>query len=233
MKDSTGAAEDGSTQRGRNPAPARYRPAATSRPRAAAETARDRLRRATAETHSRLHALRAFSRLISGSLTLSEYSWLLARLYGVHAPLEARLRGVPAPWCYDMDPLSHANARLLDADLFALNGATSQIADLSTCVRLPVIGSPGAFVGCVYVIEGAGRGGRVMAQRLGALLGAGVTEGRRFFLGCPVADTSPWLRCCIAVERGAADGHIDAMIAVAVDTFGALENWLQERTEIA
>jgi heme oxygenase len=143
------------------------------------------------------------------------------------------MTGIRTPWCYDMDPLSHANARLLDADLFALNGATSQIADLSTCVRLPVIGSPGAFVGCVYVIEGAGRGGRVMAQRLGALLGAGVTEGRRFFLGCPVADTSPWLRCCIAVERGAADGHIDAMIAVAVDTFGALENWLQERTEIA
>jgi heme oxygenase len=114
----------------------------------------------------------------------------------------------------------------------ALNDAGFQIAGLLTCTQLPAVGSPGAPVGCVYVIEGAGHGGRIMTQRLDTLLGAGVTAGRRFFLGSP-ADPASWSQCCAAVEQCAADGHIDAMIAATVDTFGTLENWLQEGADVA
>ncbi len=233
MQNATGAAADELNQRGGNSAPAGYRRPAARPPRAAADTARERLRRATAETHLRLHAYRAFVRLMGGSLTMPEYRLLLARLYGFHAALEARLYSVPTPWRYGMDPLSYCKARLLEADLSALKGPAFQIAALPTCTRLPAIDSPGAFVGCVYVIEGAGRGGRIMVQRLDALLGAGVAQGRRFFLGGPAADPSPWSQCCAAVERCAADGHIDAMVTAALDTFGALENWLHAGAEVA
>jgi heme oxygenase (biliverdin-IX-beta and delta-forming) len=196
-------------------------------PGATPQTARDHLRNATAETHSRLHLHRAFSRLMSGSLTLPDYRQLLARLYGFHVSHEARLWGIPAQWCFGLDPLSHSKARLLGDDLAALNVDAGQTALLPVCRGLTAIGSSGAFVGCAYVIEGAGLGGRIMARRLDTLLGTGTAEGRRFFLSGPTSFPSRWSRCCDAVEQCADDGHIDAMVAAASDTFLALEGWLQ------
>ena len=70
------------------------------RPAATAETARDRLRNATTETHRRLHSQSCFVRLMNGSQTVADYRQLIARLYGFHAPLEASLRDVPSHWCY-------------------------------------------------------------------------------------------------------------------------------------
>ena len=196
-------------------------------PGATPQTARDHLRNATAETHSRLHLHRAFSRLMSGSLTLPDYRQLLARLYGFHVSHEARLCGIPAQWCFGLDPLSHSKARLLGDDLAALNVDASQTALLPVCRGLTAIGAPGTFVGCMYVIEGAGLGGRIMARRLDTLLGTGTAEGRRFFLGGPTSLPSQWSQCCAAVEQCASDGHIDAMVSAASDTYLALEGWLQ------
>src|ERR1700722_18067713 len=180
MQDSTGPAEGGSIRCKAKSAPDGRRLPATNRPPAASETARSRLRRATAKIHLRLHAHRPFARLMGGTLTVPEYRLLLARLYGFHAALEARLCRVPTQCRYGMDPRSYGKVRLLEADLAALNGTAYRIAALPTCARLPAVDAPGACIGCVYVTEGAGRGGRIMAARLDGLLGTGAAQGRRF-----------------------------------------------------
>jgi heme oxygenase len=190
--------------------------------------ARARLRSATADTHERLHRHPGFSGLLRGSLTMSQYSQLLARLYGFHRPLERALRMVPVSMRSGIDLLAREKAHLLHADLIAVGLAESAIDALPACKTLPEISSPAALVGCLYVIEGSGLGGSILAKKLDFLLGTEGTRRRRFFLGRTSPDPLPWGEFCGLLETCADDGNLNDLIEGARNTFDALELWLNQ-----
>jgi len=190
--------------------------------------AQARLRVATTDTHERLHRHPGFSGLLRGTLTMSQYSQLLARLYGFHRPLERLLRMVPVSIRTGIDLLGREKAHLLRADLVAVGIAVNALDALPACRALPEIRSPGALVGCLYVIEGSGLGGRVLAKKLDFLLGTEGTCRRSFFLGRTSPDPLPWGVFCGLLEACADDGNLSDLIKGASDTFDALELWLNE-----
>jgi heme oxygenase len=80
--------------------------------------------------------------------------------------------------------------------------------------------------GCtgMYVREGATLGGRILARKLGGVLGPG-HNGRRFFAGSP-DDGHHWGELCATLERAETRHHLPAIIGAANATFAALEDWL-------
>jgi heme oxygenase len=196
-----------------------------------AGVARARLRSETADTHERLHRHPGFSGLLRGSLTKAQYSSLLARLYGFHCPLERSLRAIPANMTSGIDLLEREKAHLLHADLVAVGVSGREIDLLPVCKALPEICSPGALIGCLYVIEGAGLGGSILAKKLDFLLGPEVISGRRFFLGRTSPDSLPWGVFCGLLETCASDGNLDHIFDGAHKTFDAFELWLNEGGE--
>jgi heme oxygenase len=190
--------------------------------------ARARLRSATAATHERLHRHPGFFGLLHGSLTIAEYSSLLARLYGFHWPLERVFRMIPGNMRGRIDLRAREKAHLLYADLIAVGMSASEIDALPLCSNLSQIHTEEALFGCLYVVEGAGLGGSMMARNLDFLLGAEVSSGRQFFLGRKSADPLPWAAYCELLEICAAEGNLDDIIDGARKTFDSFELWLNE-----
>jgi heme oxygenase len=189
------------------------------------------LRSATAAVHERLHHHPGFIGLLRGSLTMSQYSSLLAQLYGFHLPLERALRMIPVSMRGGVDLRARERAQLLYADLIAVGMSAREINALPVCGDLPQIHNEEALFGCLYVVEGAGLGGRIMARKLDFLLGAEVSSGRRFFLGRTSADPLPWTAYCELLETCAADGNLDDIIDGAQKTFDSFESWINEGYE--
>jgi heme oxygenase len=159
---------------------------------------------------------------------MSQYSLLLARLYGFYCPLERALRRVPVNMTSGIDLLAREKAHLLRADLVAIGIAVDAIAALPSYEALPNIRSRGALVGCLYIIEGSGLGGSVLAKKLDYLLGTEGTRRRRFFLGRTSPDPLPWGVFCGLLEACADDGNLNDLIEGARDTFDTLVLWLNE-----
>jgi heme oxygenase (biliverdin-IX-beta and delta-forming) len=189
-------------------------------------SARLALRTATEAVHSRLHLHPGFAAIAAGRATRDGYRSLLARLYGFHAPLEARLLRTPWGDAASAPEARYRRVRLLEQDLLDLGLEAADI-DALPCApdtTLPVLDSPGRFLGCLYVREGSTLGGHVLARALDGLLGDGV-RGRRFLAGGAEA-AAAWRSCCAALEAAGEAGHLPHMVAGAAETFASLEAWL-------
>jgi signal transduction histidine kinase/heme oxygenase len=185
---------------------------------------RTRIRRETSEIHARLHELPEFVRLMAGNMTMPAYIALLGRLYGFHLPLELGLRdNASGP----IDPIVREKSQLLRTDLNCLGVSKSDIDAIPLCVSLPPLTSPEELVGCLYVIEGAGLGGTVMARRLDYLLGDQGTGGRQFLIGRPAPDPLPWPEFCRLLEACAEHADPDVIGGSARRTFESMEQWLR------
>ena len=187
--------------------------------------ARDRLRAATHDVHMRLHRHKSFMDLAEGTIELMSYTSLLARLYGFHLPLEQALVQASSSLGIEIDMDSRRRAHRLRHDLQAMEITETQIEALPRIVTLPPLTTCGRLVGALYVREGSTLGGRVLARQLDRFVGSGSMHGRLFLAGGP-GEPRLWQRCCALVEQIAADGHLDGMIASAINTFVALETWL-------
>jgi heme oxygenase len=192
---------------------------------AAPESALAVLRQATANIHESLHRNPSFKRLMSGDLELTEYTALLGCLYGFYFPLENMLR-VDAPPILSVDFKTREKAHLLRADLVSLGMSTAAISALPMCSSFPPIRSQENVVGCLYVIEGAGRGGTVMARKLDYLFGSESSAGRSFFFGRTDPDPLPWGFFCELLETCAKRGSLDDIVEGASRTFSAFSHWL-------
>jgi heme oxygenase len=102
------------------------------------------------------------------------------------------------------------------------------IDSLPLCDHLPAVRSTAELLGRLYVVEGAGLGGRVLAARLDGLLGPHGTGGRQFFAGRPAPDPLPWPAFCRRLEAPGARADIGAVVASAETTFSAMAHWLAE-----
>lgn len=170
------------------------------------------LRAGTADVHELLESELP---LVDAGLTQAEYHAVLARFWGLVAPLEARLDrcDVPLP-----DWEERRKAHLLELDL----GGT---AGIPTCDELPALGDPDRVLGCLYVVEGSTLGGRHVAAAVERNLGPDV--GTRYFRSYGDEVGTRWRSFRVAVAAHAdAGGRVDVMVESARDTFAAFRGWV-------
>lgn len=181
------------------------------------------LRRDTAGVHAQVEQQLD---LLGPELSLRRYRRTLQTLYGFYVPLELRLmRFAPAVLPDDV-PL-RARADLLVRDLCALGMPRHALAGLPQCPELPRLARPEHVAGCMYVIEGASLGGRVIARALQERLGLHAENGAAFFVGDADATGPRWKRLLGWLDRLARSGaRCDSIAAAACDTFGALSRWV-------
>ena len=189
---------------------------------------------------SLLEALRTGTALLHVALEkrlpfFSEYldaDWfrrLLQAYYGFYGPMEAALYDCELiPDGYDTE--LRVKTPTLLSDLLALGLNDMAINDLPRCTQLPLLDTPAACLGALYVLEGATLGGQVlrreMAQRLdldadngGAFLNVyGPETGRRWKDFLDYLGHQP-------LDAPAKQHAVDA----ARSTFSCFEQWLDSQ----
>jgi heme oxygenase len=194
--------------------------------------ARAKLRQLTANAHEALHRQCDFAAILSGSLTISDYGALLNRLHSFHSLFEHLLSKAPMHLVPQIDFDARRKTHLLVADMAAL-GLPVCKSDISPLRNpMPNMRSAESLVGCLYVVEGAGLGGKVIARKLDYLLGHVGVAGRRFFWGRSDPDSLPWPKFCDIFESHAAQGNFDKIETAAIETFEALGFCLSYRNHV-
>jgi heme oxygenase len=182
------------------------------------------LRDVTGELHRRLE--RALP-LTDVGLTLDAYRVVVEAFFGFYAPLEAHLAVVAGTSAETVPMRGRGKLGRLRADLRALGSSDADVETLPRCGYVPETASLARAMGCLYVVEGATLGGRVIVRALRDHLGIDRATGAAFFDGYGV-ETGPMWREFVT--------HMDASpwprgetAAAAIETFRALERWLGEK----
>jgi heme oxygenase len=189
-----------------------------------------RLRLGTSDAHARIESVPALARLLAPDLTPAEYVAVLRHMHGFLSVVEPDIAAAVA----DIPPaaalLDGTRPRALAEDL-AWFGVPSQPLDRAP----PALSGAAAALGALYVIEGSGLGGRVIARHLAASLGVAPGTGGSFY-GGPTAEAARlrWQRLCALLDPAApVDSRIggpiddDALLAGALATFGFLDRWMR------
>ena len=140
---------------------------------------REQLKRGTADLHRRLE--RCLD-LLDPDLSPDRYRWILECFFGFYAPIEAGLERAASAGIALGLPL-RARTRLIESDLLSLGLSPPDVAGLPRCADLPRLSRLQELAGCLYVLEGACLGGRVIAPVLGERLGVARGSGASFFIG--------------------------------------------------
>lgn len=122
------------------------------------------------ETRTHHDAVEARLGLLDRPVTPDGYRDLLRRFWGYYEPVEERLGGV-AGWAatgFDFD--RRRKTALLERDLAAA-GVGRELLDGFRCAALPDLSGVPQALGCLYVLEGATLGGRVITRHLRSQLG--------------------------------------------------------------
>jgi heme oxygenase len=182
------------------------------------------LRTATRSAHQRLEAALP---LTDPGLTLEAYRGIVEAFYGFYAPLEAGLARVAEGSASGLPIHGREKLGRLRGDLKALGATDASLDALPLCAAVPDLSTPGAAFGCLYVVEGATLGGRVIVRALRAGLGLGPTTGAAFFDGYGVETGAMWVSFCVQLVASPWDRG--DTLAAAVATFVELERWLRQR----
>ncbi|RMO91794.1 Heme oxygenase [Pseudomonas syringae pv. philadelphi] len=183
----------------------------------------DALRAETNQLHVRLEKRMPF---FSSALNNALYLRLLQAYYGFHAPLEAALHAsdlIPDA----LEPHERIKVPMLIRDLRALGMSEEDIEHLPRCTQLPVVDSPGACLGVMYVLEGATLGGQVLRREVYKRLGVDEHSGAAF-LDVYGAATGPRWKAFLS-HLDALPGNTDftdAATHAAHSTFAFFEHWL-------
>jgi heme oxygenase len=185
---------------------------------------RAQLKRATADIHRRLES---GLDLLDPDLSPDRYRRILERFFGFYAPIEAGLMRVASAGQALGLPL-RARTELIERDLFALGLSRREVGDLPRCADLPRLSCPEEVAGCLYVLEGACLGARVIAPALRERLGVAQGSGASFFTGDAEGTQARWsvfLEWIEGIVRaGAPTGEI---VAAARATFLAFALWVE------
>lgn len=185
-----------------------------------------RLKAATASAHARLErSVGVFER----AATPERYVGLLARFYGIYAPLEACLAAT-ADWpALGYDFAARCKTPLLERDLLALPGAEGRLPRLPRCGALPDVSTLPRALGCLYVVEGSTLGGQVIARELLRRHGISPERGAAFFTSYAAAVGPRWRAFkgwTETLARAMSDNEQAAMIAAATETFDRFSCWM-------
>ena len=183
----------------------------------------ERLREGTREEH---RAIEHTLNLLDPGLSTSQYRRWLERFRGYYGPIETRLHGVRDLQALGLELEGRRKLPRLDADLVDLG--CRDPAALASCRRLPALDSPADAFGCLYVLEGASLGGRIISRHLESRLGVTPAFGARFFFGYGEHTAAMWRRFGTAAVAYAASRDIeDRMIGSAIETFRTFRRWLE------
>jgi heme oxygenase len=185
---------------------------------------RAQLKRATADVHRRLEGKLD---LLDPGLSLDRYRRVLECFFGFYTPIEAGLaRAASAGRALGL-PL-RARTTLVESDLFSLGLSRREVTDLPCCSDLPRLSCPEEAAGCLYVLEGACLGGRVIAPLLRERLGVAQGSGASFFTGDGAGTQARWTVFLDwlegLVQAGAPTREI---VASARATFLAFALWVE------
>jgi heme oxygenase len=184
---------------------------------------RTRLKHATQALH---HSVERHLDLDRSDWTIDEYGALLARMWGLYAPLEQALDKID----WQDTGISFEERRKLawiESDLTQLSVDRGFSQNLEMCLDLPGLDCIAAGLGALYVIEGSTLGGQVIIRRLQRMLGISPVAGGRFFASYGDNIGTMWREYIEALERFS--GVTDAKRAIergAVETFDAFDRWL-------
>jgi heme oxygenase (biliverdin-IX-beta and delta-forming) len=185
---------------------------------------REQLRRATADLHVRLETTLD---LLGPDLSQGRYRRILECFFGFYAPIEAGIARAASVGPALGLPLRD-RTRLIESDLLSLGLSRREVVDLPRCADLPRLSGPEELAGCLYVLEGACLGGRVIAPVLRERLGVARGSGASFFIGDAEGTQARW-RVFLdwlegLVRAGAPRGEI---VASARATFLAFALWVE------
>jgi heme oxygenase len=193
-----------------------------------------RLRLATRDEHE---AVERVLDLMSASLTPEGYRQRLEQFYGFYAPLEKALR---EGFAENADPegefgFSPAARSALASRLNKTNHLRQDLEYLGVptgvlplCRDLPPMGTQAEVLGCLYVLEGATLGGRMITQHVRSALGITPTTGGRFFEGYGDGTGSMWQGMRQLLVAGSPDTQTEnAIVTNAISTFACLRGWCE------
>lgn len=145
------------------------------------------LREATRDLHHRLDHSPRLAALVRPGLTVATYGLALQALYAINMPTECRIADYIHSRRLSFNFDAHRRMHDLEADLIDLDLAIPHQA-----WNGPEIDSPGALVGCFYVLAGSTLGGRVIFRQLQTMLPFNQLKGARFFAGHGDQTMSRW-----------------------------------------
>ncbi len=186
------------------------------------QSLRQALRAATRAAHQKLEAQALMKQLVSPSLTLAEYGYILRAqrayyqvLEPILRPLESQLRDrLP-----DVGYRFHSRLPALERDCRWLGLIEDDPTPAGTQIFRPE--SPEEALGVLYVLEGASQGGRVIRRQLGLRLGLGADNGAAFF--SQYLDQDCWTPLCRWLDDLSCNGPWANALAGAQRTFIGLE----------
>jgi heme oxygenase (biliverdin-IX-beta and delta-forming) len=188
-------------------------------------TLRRGLQLATRQAHIRIEQRMPFA---APHFDVASYRQLLAAFHGFYRPLEQRL-AASARCLTALQWDQRVKLPLLTMDLLALGMTCGDIEALPICDRLPAVETPSRALGCLYVVEGSTLGGQVVQRLLFDSLGAAVADALAFFRSYGTEVGTRWRGFLVCLEALKDDKEAEEAKLTAVDTFRALENWLDER----
>jgi heme oxygenase (biliverdin-IX-beta and delta-forming) len=184
------------------------------------------LSRLRLETRSEHDAAEKLLDLMGCSLTHDRYRQRLEQFYGFYAPLE---RALLTRCDSQLERTGWALAARLNKTAHLgqdLQYLGVSIEDVPLCLQLPPLQTQADVLGCLYVLEGATLGGRIISQHTNATLGITPTTGGRFFEGYAGDTAKMWQALRQMLLHLAVDTHTEnGMVASAVATFAGLRNW--------
>ncbi len=180
------------------------------------------LARLKAETRAEHVALEQDLDLMNHALTIDAYCHRLRMFYGFYAPLESGLASNG-----DSSALHGRlnKAELLKNDLLFLDRTQT---DFAICRFLPPLKTQADVLGCLYVIEGATLGGRLITKHAQNTLDIYPTTGGSFFYGYGENSAMMWHGMRQLLVSAAFDLKTeDAIVSNAIATFSSLRSWYQ------
>lgn len=184
------------------------------------------MRAETRELHRQLDHHHILKPLLSTDVTLAQYQRALLALHAVTAPAENSIGKYLENCSLPMDYAPHRREPdlLRDLEYFGLPPARPAWDG-------PPIDSTGALIGCLYVLEGSTKGGRLIFNRLNERLGVEARMGGRFFSGYGRPGEELWLEFwrfaethCPTEEIERACGGANALFRSYIDLLGISES---------
>jgi heme oxygenase len=180
----------------------------------------ERLRDATRAHHTSIERTLPLASL---ELTLDAYRRILRAFLGFYEPLEARLIRVATAGS-DLDLHGREKVPRLRRDLAALGMSEAALAVIPMCSTVPQVEGVPRALGCMYVLEGATLGGRIIKRNLERRLAIDERSGGAFFDVYGAATGAMWLSFAERLNRQ--PPPIEGVLAAAVETFEQFERWL-------
>lgn len=156
----------------------------------------------------------------------AKYRGLLQRLLGYYEPLELRLESAVNWSELGFDWPRRRKTSLLQRDLLSTGDSLTLLSELPRCSDLPEVGGLPQALGCLYVLEGATLGGRVICRHLAGLPAMMGNAWFSFFSSYGDQIGSMWqeFREFLTVSAGGSD---ESIIEAACNTFLTMGIWLE------